>query len=292
MKTKILTTALFLAITTLLAQENNDKVYYLDSLHNYTKNKNIAYTRVIKDYNVKKDLYEITEYYHPSGKISMRATSKNRDHLQFDGIRIDYYENGNKKSERELIWKPNEKISEENILQFWSYEGMQTVIDGNGKIEEITDDRIHENGEIKNGKKSGIWEGNSPINNSTFKETYKNGKFISGISIDKNKNEFPYQELKIKPSPEKGITDFYQHVAKNFKAPRVPGLNGKVYVTFIIDEEGSITNIKILKDLPGYNTEKEVNKALSNYGKWIPGKKRGIPVKVMYSLPIAVNNSK
>lgn len=290
MKTFLLTTTILLT-TVLLAQEKNDKIYNLDSLHNYTKEKNFSYTRVIKDYNIKKDSYEVTEYYYPSGKISMSATSKNKDHLQLEGTRIDYYENGNKKSEREITWKTNEKIPEENILQFWNSKGEQTVINGNGRLKEITDDRIHENGEIKNGKKHGIWQGKSTLTNSTFKETYKNGKFISGISIDKNENEFPYQELIIKPSPQKGITDFYQYVTRNFKAPKEPGLKGKIYVTFIIDKEGSIIDIKILKDLPGYNTEKEVNKLLNNYGKWTPGKQRGIPVKALYSLPIAINNS-
>jgi antitoxin component YwqK of YwqJK toxin-antitoxin module len=103
MKNNLLTTTLLLAATALFAQDNGNKVFYLDSLHNITTEKKFFYTRTVEDYNSKKDLYVVTDYYHPSGKINMSATSKNKDVLRLEGTRTDYYENGNKKQESNYI---------------------------------------------------------------------------------------------------------------------------------------------------------------------------------------------
>lgn len=242
----------------------------------------------------------------------MSATSKNKDVLQLAGIRVDYYENGNKKqesnyvdnhlsgkqiswyennlkkSEKEIIWDTKNKTTETNIISFWNPDGTQTVIDGNGNIEETNDDEIYEKGEIKNGGKDGIWEGKNLKRDYTFTEIYKKGKFISGISSDKNNQKYPYKEIFTKPIPERGLAHFYKHVGKTFKTPDVSGLNGKVYISFVVDKDGTLTDFKIIKDI-GYDTGKEAIKALSTYDKWTPGKMRGISTRVMYSLPITIN---
>jgi antitoxin component YwqK of YwqJK toxin-antitoxin module len=311
MKTNLLTTTLLLASISLFAQDDKNKVFYLDSLHKVTNEKNYDYTRVVEDYTAKKNLYTVSEYYK-SGKIRMNATSKNKNNLQLEGLRIDYYENGNKKqesnyvdnkltgkqfswyennvkkSEKEIIQDTKNKTSETKTLQFWNSEGKQTVLDGNGQIEE-TEGEFYEKGEVKDGEKQGVWKGKSIKRNYTFTEKYKNGKLISGISTDTSNNNYPYKELMEKPEPRKGFTDFYQHIGKNFKTPDVPGLHGKIHVTFVVDKDGSLTDVRVLKDL-GYNTKDEAIKAVSSYGKWTPGKMRGVPTRVLYSLPISVNN--
>jgi len=310
MKTKLLTAVLLLATTAFFAQETKNKVFYLDSLHNITTEKKFFYTRAVEDYNSKKDLYVVTDYYHPSGKINMSATSKNKDVLRIEGTRTDYYENGNKrqesnyidnqlsgkqiswyennvkKSEKEMIWDAKNKTSETNLIAFWNPEGKQTVIDGNGQVEE-TDGEFYEKGKIENNKKQGIWEGKSLKRNYTFTEIYKNGKFVSGISTDGNNDKYPYKELLQNPVPAKGMTDFYQYIGRNYKTPNIQGLKGKIYLSFVVDKEGYLTNFRILRDL-GYGTGQEGIKTIASYGKWIPGKMRGIPTKVMYSIPISI----
>ncbi len=311
MKTNLLTTTLLLASIALFAQEDKNKVFYLDSLNITTTEKDYAFTRVVEDYSAKKNLYAVSEYYK-SGKIRMSATSKNKNNLQLEGLRIDYYENGNKKqesnyvdnklrgkqfswyennvrkSEKEIIQDTKNKSSETKTLKFWNPEGKQTVLDGNGQIEE-TEGEFYEKGEIKDGEKQGVWEGKNIKKNYTFTENYKNGKITSGISTDNDNNKYPYKEIMEKPTPTKGMTHFFQYVAKNFKAPQISGLQGKIHVTFVVDKDGSLTDIKVLKDL-GYNTKDEAIKTVSSYGKWTPGKKRGVPTRVLYSLPISVNN--
>jgi hypothetical protein len=92
-----------------------------------------------------------------------------------------------------------------------------------------------------------------------------------------------------KPTFPGGIEKFYQFVGANFKTPSEPNLKGKVYITFIIDKDGSLSDFKILRDI-GYGTGDEAIRVLKLSPKWTPGKIDGNPVKVMYSLPITIQS--
>lgn len=312
MKANLLTTALLLATSVIIAQNTRDKVFHLDSLDNITTEHYSKYTRVVEDYDSKKNTYAVSEYYK-SGKISMSATTKDKNSLKLEGTRIDYYENGNKKresnyvnniltgkqfswyennekkSEKEIVRDPKNKTEKTKVLKFWNPEGIQTVIDGNGQIEE-TEGEFYEKGEIKDGEKQGTWTGKNLKTKSGFTEIYKKGEFRSGISTDKSNNKFSYKEIMEKPVPKKGIQEFYQYIGRNYKTPEIPGLKGKVHVTFVVDKDGKLINFKVIKDID-YGTGKEAIRVLENAESWIPGKMRGIPVKVMYSLPITIQTA-
>ncbi len=309
MNSKLLTATFLLASMALYSQIIEPTRYNLDSLHNPTNKGNYEYIRVVENYDNQPNLFIFTEYYR-SEKICMKAISTNKDKPNFQGPRIDYYENGNKKqesnyvdnklsgiqmdwyennikkSEKEIAWNPKTKTYDTKILQFWNQEGQQTVINGTGQYE-YADDKITEKGEIKNGKKQGIWEGKDLKEKFSFTEIYNEDVLVSGISTDENNNKYPYNELMAKANPAKGISDFYGHIGRNYRTPKVQGLQGKVYITFVVDKDGSLTNFKTLRDL-GYGTGQEAIKAVASYGKWIPGKTRGIPVKVLYSIPISI----
>nr|WP_315151749.1 M56 family metallopeptidase [uncultured Flavobacterium sp.] len=93
-----------------------------------------------------------------------------------------------------------------------------------------------------------------------------------------------------KPTFPGGIEKFYQFVGTNFKTPSEPNLKGKIYITFIIEKDGSLSDFKILRDI-GYGTGDEAVRVLKLSPKWIPGKIDGNPVKVMYSLPITIQSA-
>ncbi|MEL1240904.1 energy transducer TonB [Flavobacterium flavipallidum] len=96
--------------------------------------------------------------------------------------------------------------------------------------------------------------------------------------------------IEVKPTFPGGINEFYQFIGKNFRTPKVEGLQGKVYVTFIIEKDGSVTDIKILRDI-GYGTGEEAVRVLKECPKWNPGFQNGKAVRVLYSLPIAINTA-
>src|SRR5690606_14565870 len=140
---------------------------------------------------------------------------------------------------------------------------------------EDTDEGLHEKGEIKNSKKEGVWTGENIKENYSFSEIYQDGELISGISTDKENNKYPYKVLKENPTHKKGMADFYSFIGKNYQTPKVEGLEGKVYITFIVDKDGTLTNFKILRDI-GYGTGEEAIRVLMEAEKWTPGKMRGM----------------
>lgn len=86
-----------------------------------------------------------------------------------------------------------------------------------------------------------------------------------------------------------GLNSFYEYVSKNYKLPDVPGLRGKVKVSFVINEDGSLSDYKIIHDL-GYGTAKELIRVLKSLSKkWSPALKDGKPVKSIFTLPLTIN---
>ncbi|MGA1150750.1 MAG: energy transducer TonB, partial [Flavobacteriaceae bacterium] len=77
------------------------------------------------------------------------------------------------------------------------------------------------------------------------------------------------------------------HIRKNFRYPEIAqemGIQGRVYVNFIIDKDGTITNIRMRG--PDQNLEKEAQRIISVLPSMTPGKQRGRPVRVPFSIPI------
>lgn len=90
------------------------------------------------------------------------------------------------------------------------------------------------------------------------------------------------------PSPVGGMPAFMQYLYKNIKYPdqaRRLGVEGKVFVEFVVDKDGSLTDIKVMKGI-GAGCDEEAVRVLKNAPKWNPGKQRGRPVKVKMVLPI------
>ncbi|MBA0884141.1 energy transducer TonB [Flavobacterium undicola] len=93
--------------------------------------------------------------------------------------------------------------------------------------------------------------------------------------------------IEVKPDFPGGMDKFYSFVGKNYRTPEEEGLKGKVYVSFVVEKDGSLTDIKVLRDI-GYGTGKEAIRVLQKSPKWNPGIQNGKPVRVQYSLPIAI----
>ncbi|WP_235893234.1 energy transducer TonB [Flavobacterium franklandianum] len=145
--------------------------------------------------------------------------------------------------------------------------------------------------EIKNGFKDSTWVGKDKKLKITYTENYNNGDFISGVSIDSNKEGHKYTVSEIRPIPKKGMDNFNRHIARTFNTPKVEGFKGKIYVTFVVETDGSITDVRVLRDI-GYGSGAEAIRAVSLYKGWIPGEQRGIKVRCKFSLPIAVQSTR
>jgi protein TonB len=91
-----------------------------------------------------------------------------------------------------------------------------------------------------------------------------------------------------KPEPVGGIQAFYDFVAQNMKYPSQAarmGIEGKVFVQFVVEKDGSLTDIQVVKGI-GAGCDEEAIRVLKMAPKWSPGKQRGVPVRVRNIFPI------
>ncbi|MBF4514988.1 hypothetical protein IRZ71_01450 [Flavobacterium sp. ANB] len=97
--------------------------------------------------------------------------------------------------------------------------------------------------------------------------------------------------LTVKPMPSDGLEILYASLRNSFKVPETPDgvlLKGKIYVNFIIREDGSLTDFRVLRDL-GYGTGQELIRVLKLSKKWIPGEIHGEIVAADYTLPFTIS---
>lgn len=99
-----------------------------------------------------------------------------------------------------------------------------------------------------------------------------------------------YTTVSVEQQPVFGNGDvaLLQYIANKIKYPAIArenGIDGTVYVEFIIDKDGSVTDAKILRGIGGGCNE-ETLRVVNAMPKWKPGRQQGNPVKVKFTLPI------
>ena len=90
------------------------------------------------------------------------------------------------------------------------------------------------------------------------------------------------------PTPEGGMGAFYEYIAENMKYPteaRQKGIEGKVFVQFVVDKDGSLTDVKALKGIGG-GCDEEAVRVIEEAPVWNPGQQRGKSVRVRMVMPI------
>jgi protein TonB len=89
-------------------------------------------------------------------------------------------------------------------------------------------------------------------------------------------------------APKGGMAAFYKYVGDKMKYPpqaRRMGIDGKVFVEFVINKDGTITDVKAVKGI-GAGCDEEAVRVVQSAPSWTPGKQRGKPVKQRMVLPI------
>lgn len=99
---------------------------------------------------------------------------------------------------------------------------------------------------------------------------------------------YDYKNVDVKPDFSEGVGGLYKFIIKNFHQPKKEGLYGNVISTFVIETDGSISDIKVPKDM-GYGSRDEIIRVLKKSGKWIPATLNGQTVRCHYQLPIRID---
>lgn len=97
-----------------------------------------------------------------------------------------------------------------------------------------------------------------------------------------------YEFVEQMPEFPGGMAALFEYVGVNIHYPQAAldsSIEGVVYLKFIVREDGSISNITILRDI-GAGCGEEAVRVVGSMPKWLPAKQNDKPVAVFYKLPI------
>ncbi|WP_413999976.1 energy transducer TonB [Flavobacterium sp. W1B] len=125
-----------------------------------------------------------------------------------------------------------------------------------------------------------------PNNKHITNQTTKKEDFKTLETSNFQDKIYSIDEVDAKPEFPGDINKLYLFINKRFKTPKqCPG--GRITVTFVIEKDGSLTDIKTVKHI-GFGTAEEAVRVLKESPKWKPGKHDGKIVRVQYTLPISI----
>ena len=104
-------------------------------------------------------------------------------------------------------------------------------------------------------------------------------------------SDAPFEVVEEKPSYIGGEAELYKFISKHVAYPpmaRENGIQGRVFVRFVVNEDGSVSQAQVVRGLPGGGAgcDAEALRVVNMLPKWNPGKQRGKAVKVWFTLPI------
>jgi protein TonB len=104
----------------------------------------------------------------------------------------------------------------------------------------------------------------------------------------KEKVETIFKIVEESAMPKGGMSEFYKYVKKNLDYPRQAkrmGIEGKVFLEFIVNKDGSIVNAKVIRGIGG-GCDEEALRIIQDSPKWNPGKQRGKAVRQRMTFPL------
>ena len=110
---------------------------------------------------------------------------------------------------------------------------------------------------------------------------------LAGISGDFS--DEPYAIVEVPPTFRGGglekFRDWVQHSTIYPEAAQLKGINGRVIISFVVEQDGSVTNVKVLQSINPL-LDAEAVKAIESSPKWSPGFQRGKAVRVRFLIPL------
>jgi TonB family protein len=254
-------------------------------------------------------MFNIQDYYMDA-KPRLVARSYNDD-VDFrtgtQGLCTQYFANGNKKQEAYfnkglLVGDGIEYYPNGTVYNIKNYDNPKSLFlkkcldstgnvladNGNGTWVQF-DDRFERNvlkGSIVNGKEDGKWE-KYANDGSVYTIIYKNGMVISGQEFTGNMDKI-FNAVEQAPSFPGGDAALARYLGRNIKYPTVArdkNIKGQVVLTFVIEKDGTLTELKILRS-PHESLSNEAIRVMAKCPVWKPGIQNGNPVRVQYSMPI------
>jgi periplasmic protein TonB len=111
---------------------------------------------------------------------------------------------------------------------------------------------------------------------------------VQQAPVEEEKAEQIFTIVENQPEPKGGMTAFYKYIGEDLKYPNLARRNnieGRVFVKFVVEKDGSLTDVQVLKGIGG-GCDEEAVRVIKGAPNWKPGKQRGRPVRVQMILPI------
>lgn len=119
-------------------------------------------------------------------------------------------------------------------------------------------------------------------------ETWNNGEWVKGECFDEQGNPQPYCSYQEQAEFMGGIPEMVKYLGSELTYPkyaRKHGIEGTVYVEFVVEKDGSLSSIAVKRGIEEHLNEEAV-RIVSEMPKWKPGKHEGVPVRYQFVLPI------
>jgi TonB family protein len=99
---------------------------------------------------------------------------------------------------------------------------------------------------------------------------------------------YDFVSVEKQPGFPGGISNFYKYLSQEIKyreAAKKNNTKGKVFASFVVEKNGALTNIQIIRSLTA-ETDKEALRVLNKSPRWTPGLIKGRPVRVKYNINV------
>ena len=111
---------------------------------------------------------------------------------------------------------------------------------------------------------------------------------ITDIKIKKTDTDTIYNVVEVAPEFPGGMDKMASYLSENIKYPeeaKEKGVSGRVFISFVIEKDGLVTDVKVMRSIGG-GCDEEAVRVVKAMPKWKPGLQKGKPVRVSYVLPI------
>ncbi|NEU09014.1 TonB family protein [Flavihumibacter sp. R14] len=299
--------------------QKKQNLYFLKFSGEQVNHKDSAdYIRVIQEPDSGSVNFKVLEFFTNNARRFIGEVSAFEAHLIYEGSSMRFYKNGQKEkiitykngipvgnayyfysngklhkilehgSEGIKVTHSYNKSYHYKLQSFYDSTGVQLVTNGKGHVNENVD-HFNEEGDYLNGMREGSWKFKHLKKPVTSEEIYKSGQFISGRIINADGSITNYSNDGSLPEFKGGIAAFNKFLSRNVKYPegaRLKGIMGKVLISFVVESDGTMADIKLLNSVHPL-LDKEALRVVRRSPNWIPGYQHGIPVRVAYTVPIA-----
>lgn len=111
---------------------------------------------------------------------------------------------------------------------------------------------------------------------------------VNAYSQSKEQDDAVYSIVSEQPSFPGGMQEMMKFISENRKYPaeaKAKEIHGKVIVAFVVERDGSLSDVKIRRGI-GYGCDEEAIRLIKSMPKWTPGKQNGKAVRVSFMLPV------